>query len=254
MKISIITLSFNSEKTLQDTITSVLNQSYKNIEHIIIDGKSTDSTIDIIYKNKKHFSNILIEEDNGIYDAMNKGLTLATGDIIGFLNSDDCFYDAYSVNKIVKSFSSTDILFSYGNLAYVERNNLESNIRFWKSNKILPNDLLKAKIPAHPTFYFKKKIHKNLGFFNTNYKLAADYEYMLRCILLYPLNGAYIDSILVKMRYGGATSKDFRNIIKQNIEILSIIKSSGLQYNPLKFFLYKIFDRLTQYINRNKLK
>jgi glycosyltransferase involved in cell wall biosynthesis len=254
MKVSIITLSFNSKDTLQDTITSVTNQSYKKIEHIIIDGKSNDGTIDIINKNKKHFSKIIIEKDYGIYDAMNKGLKAATGDIIGFLNSDDCFYDKNALEKIVLSFNSPEILYSYGNLAYVERNNLNSNIRFWRSNYISSNDLLNSKIPAHPTFYFKSKIRNKLGYFNTHYRLASDYDYMLRCILLYPLNGAYVDSTLIKMRLGGATSKDFKNIFKQNIEILKILKNSGLKFNPLKYFTYKIFDRISQYRNRNKLK
>ena len=253
MTISVITISYNSAETIEETILSVLNQSYKDIEYIIIDGGSEDGTLDILKKYKKDFKKMIIEKDRGIYDAMNKGLKHSTGDIVGFLNSDDMFYDKNAVKTIAENFIDQNTLYSYGDLIYVDRKNINQVVRFWKSSKLQEKDILKSKIPAHPTFYFRRKLIDKIGYFDISLKLASDFEYMLRFILKYPDSGKHINKLLIRMRVGGATSKSFKNIFKQNLEIFKAIKGTKLKLNISKFIFYKILNRIFQFTAKKDL-
>ena len=182
MKISIITACFNSEKYITNTFNSILNQSYKNIEYIVVDGGSTDKTVDIIKENEHLFGGALkwvSESDNGIYDALNKGIDMDTGDVIGFLHSDDFFSSENVLEEINKSFKQTNIAGVYGDLKYVDINTLNV-IRYWKSKKFKSNLLNKGWMPAHPTLFLKREVYKSIGKFNINYKISADYDYILR--------------------------------------------------------------------------
>ena len=183
VKISIITCCFNSEKTLITTLESIKKQSHQDYELIIIDGGSTDETLNIINTYHHIISIIISEKDQGVYDAMNKGLRLATGDVLGFLNSDDFYSHKHVLKEIAESFESEKIDVSYGNMFYLERDNTSKVVRKWISGEFSSNYLKNGWIPGHPTFFVKKAIYDEIGGFNINFKLAADYELMMRILI-----------------------------------------------------------------------
>lgn len=246
MKISVITVCYNSEKTIETAIESIINQDYKNIELIVIDGKSTDSTLDILKKYDNHIHTLISEKDKGIYDAMNKGLQKATGDIIGTLNSDDLYVKNNILSKIVSKFNHTNCDIVYGDLYYVKQNNTNKIIRHWVTKPFKPDSFKKGWHPPHPTFFVKNHVYKNFGYFNLKYKLAADFELMLRLLEKHRINSAYINIPLVKMRLGGATNKNLKNIFNQNIECYKAFKNNNLKVSILYPF-YRLIPKLFQF-------
>lgn len=250
MKISIITACFNSEKYITNTFNSILNQSYKNIEYIVVDGGSTDKTVDIIKENEHLFGGALkwvSESDNGIYDALNKGIDMATGDVIGFLHSDDFFSSENVLEEINKSFKQTNIAGVYGDLKYVDINTLNV-IRYWKSKKFKSNLLNKGWMPAHPTLFLKREVYKSIGKFNINYKISADYDYILRVFKQKSLFFNYLPIVVSVMRLGGASNTS-KNLIKKMKEDLIIMKANNLKPALLVFFLKNIL-KLNQFIKK----
>lgn len=246
MKVSIITACLNNATTIETTLQSVLTQDYPNLEYIIIDGASADGTKDIIAKYKDRLGTFISEKDNGIYNAMNKGLSKATGDIVGFLHADD-FYPAPDViSKIVKAFESSNCECVYGDLQYVDRQNPEKIIRNWKSEPYYNGIFLKGFMPPHPTFFLKRKWYEQYGNYNTAFALAADYELMLRMLHRYKLKATYIPEVLVKMRTGGASNKSLGNRIKANMEDRKAWKANGLKPTPLTL-IRKPLGKLGQY-------
>ena len=254
LKISIITVSYNSEKTLKITLNSVKDQTYKKIEHIIIDGNSADKTVSIA-KQYPHISKIISKPDNGIYDAMNKGLKIATGDIICFLNSDD-FYASNnvlsSVNKIFIDNPSVDAC--YSDLIYVDSLNTSKIIRYWKSGNFNFGSFAKGWCPPHPTFFVRRSMYEYFGNFDLNYHLASDVELMMRFLEVQKINARYIPELWIKMRLGGTTNKNLRNILIQNKEILHALKNHNLSVNWISFFVYKIINRGLQFLKRPNIK
>lgn len=249
MKFSLITVAYNSSKTITDTIESVLNQTYSDIEYVIIDGNSTDDTLSIIKSYEPMFNNRLrwvSEKDAGLYDAMNKGLKVATGDIVGILNSDDLFCDSKAVEKIVQVFENTKNLDGvYADLYYVEQNNINKIVRKWVTgNKKKFNS---GWHPAHPTLYLKKEVYDNFGYFDLDFRLAADFEIMLRFIDKYQINLCYFPESLVKMRLGGETNKSLKNIYNQNIECLCAFKKNNIRTNRLTYPFKRLIPKLLQY-------
>lgn len=245
VKISIITCCFNSFKTIDKTLESIKKQTYKNYELIIIDGESTDETLNIINNYKDIISILISEADKGVYDAMNKGIKLATGDVLGFLNSDDFYFHDNVLKDIAASFQEEKIDVSYGNMYYVERDNISKKVRKWISGEFTSNYLKNGWIPGHPTFYVKKNIYDKVGGFNLTFKLAADYELMLKILSIKNLKIKYFNSYQVVMRLGGMTSKNIANRIKQNIEILHAWKVNDL--NPgIFFFLRRLIIKVKQ--------
>ena len=244
MKISIITISFNAKATIDKTLYSVANQSYNNIEHIIIDGKSEDNTIDIcnLYS---HVSIILCEPDKGVYDAFNKGIKLATGDIIGFLNADDTFYNENSIQNIVDAFKQKSVDIVYGDLDYI---NEEGNIiRNWLSQPYKKGLVKKAWMPAHPTFYCKKDIYDRLGGYNDSFKIGGDFELCLRFLEINNTPSFYLNKKLVKMLIGGISNSGLKSkwiIFKEQLRAFRI---NNILINPIFFFLYKL-KKLKQFI------
>lgn len=250
IKITIITVCFNSEKTINKTLNSVASQVYDNIEHIIIDGKSTDQTINIV-KEYFHIKKIISESDNGIYHAMNKGLEIATGDIIGFLNSDDFYANNYVLKKIESVFlCNRDIDACYSNLDYIDQVDNTKIIRHWKSCKFTEGLFAKGWCPPHPTFFARRSVYERFGGFNIDYKLASDNDIMMRFLEVHKINVKYVPEVWVKMRLGGTTNKNFRNIFLQNLEILKALSQNGLSSNPLIFFINKIFIKVIQRFKR----
>lgn len=244
--ISIITVVFNGVATLEDTIQSVLTQTYPNVEYIIVDGGSSDGTLDIIHKYENHLHSWLSEKDSGIYDAMNKGLALASGDVVGFLNSDDFYTDSFVLEKIANVFQSPEVEGCYGDLTYVTKDNSRV-VRYWKSKPFVKGSFTKGWCPAHPTFYVRKSKIDTLGFFDLSYKLAADVEFMMRYLERGDLKVTYIPCVLVRMRIGGATNQSLRNIVKQNKEVIAALRKNDISFSIFVFFVSKVFSRFMQF-------
>ena len=236
LKVSLITISYNSSETIYNTLKSVEKQSYKNVEHIIVDGRSTDNTLKICYS-FPHIDKIISEADEGVYDAFNKGIESAKGDIIGFLNSDDVYYEEDSLNHIVKNFDSiTDCVF--GNLQYV---NLKGEIvRNWNSRNFRKGDFKKAWMPAHPTFYCRKYIYEKYGVYNPKYKIAGDFELMLRVLEKNSIKSKFIDRILVKMLSGGISNRGINSKMQILKEEFEAFKENNIKVNKLSYIINKM--------------
>lgn len=223
--------------TIEKTLLSVANQSYENIEHIIVDGNSKDNTIDIC-KSYSHISKILSEPDKGVYDAFNKGIKLATGDVIGFLNADDTFNNENSIQDIVDAFSNNEIDIVYGNLDYV--NEEGKVIRNWISRTHKPGLAKKAWMPAHPTFYCRKNLYERLGGYNDSFKIAGDFELCLRFLDKNKTQSFYIKKKLVKMLIGGISNSGLKSKLTIFKEELRAFKINNISINPVSFFFYKL--------------
>ena len=249
MKVSIVTPTYNSAKTIVDTILSVNKQDYANIEHIIIDGGSKDNTHELIRNTPNRVKKIISEPDKGIYDAMNKGVALATGDIVGILNSDDFYNSNDVIAKVVKTFQEGEYEGVYGDLEYVDARNTNRVLRYWESKAYKEGLFKKGWHPAHPTFFVKKEVYDKYGNFNLKYKIGADYEIMLRFIEKNRIKVAYIPETLVKMRVGGASNQSIKNIIKANIECYNAWKDNGLSILPFVFIL-KPLSKTLQYLRK----
>ena len=218
LKISIITVSLNSQSTIKYTINSVSSQSYKNIEHILIDGGSTDWTLDIINHCKEKLSYFISEPDNGIYNAMNKGILVASGDIVGILNSDDFYFDNRVLTKVAKVFEETNCDCLYGDLVYVNKSDSRKIIRYWKSGKYIKKRFDNGWMLPHPTFFVKREIYEKYGLYNTDLKSAADYEMILRLLYKEGISTQYIPEIMIKMRAGGRSNSSILHRFRGNIE------------------------------------
>lgn len=228
MKISIITATYNSQDTIADAINSVASQTYKHIEHIIIDGKSTDNTLEIINENSGRISKIISEPDTGIYDALNKGIQNATGDVIAFLHADDIYADNTIIEKAANLFHEKQTGSIYGDLLYVSKEDTNKIIRNWKAGEYSFSKLKKGWMPPHPTFFVKKEIYKQYGLFNTDFKIAADYDIILRFLGKHKISTAYLPVVMIKMRVGGESNKSIKNIIKKMKEDVKALKNNNL--------------------------
>ena len=217
-KISIITVAFNSVKTIQDTIESILLQDYKNIEYIIIDAGSSDGTIEIIKSFGDKISYFISESDHGIYDGMNKGIKAASGDLIGILNSDDFYPNNFILSNVAKTFVNNQCDAVYGDLVYVRDYNKNKIVRYWQAGDYSALKIKNGWMLPHPTFFVKKSIYDRFGLYNTELKSAADYEMILKLLYKQNISVKYIPMILVNMRMGGASNSSLINRIKANKE------------------------------------
>ena len=247
MLVSIITVAFNSEQTIRKTIESVLNQTYPDIEYIIVDGASKDNTVDIIKEYEPQFEGRMkwiSEPDKGLYDAMNKGIRMATGDVVGILNSDDLFMDNRVLADIVAAFDKqTDAVF--GNLYFVDQENVEQIVRVWKGS---PYKSFKSGWhPAHPTFYVRREVYKKYGVFDTTFDVSADFELMLRFIEKHQIRTKYFDRYMVRMRMGGESTGSIKNIIRGNKNIFRAFRKNEISvslFYPIQRLLPKVIDRI----------
>jgi len=218
MKISIITVTYNSAQFLENCIESVNKQSYRNVEHIIIDGASTDGTLDIIKKHEQQIVKWISEKDDGLYYALNKGINMSTGDIVGVLHSDDFFAYPEALEDIVTTFKMTHAEALYADLKYVDTENTNKIKRTWKAGAYYHNSFLFGWMPPHPTFYVKKEIYNKYGTFNTDLTSSADYELMLRFLYKHKIKPAYLPKTLICMRIGGISNRNMGNRVKANME------------------------------------
>lgn len=250
MKISIITVCYNSSETIENTIQSVITQDYSEIEYIIIDGLSSDNTLQIIEKYKGKIVKIISEKDKGIYDAINKGIALATGDIVAILHADDFYTNENVISSVVEAFVKYSVDSVYGNLQYVDRADTNTIKRNWISGTYHKQNFLKGWMPPHPSFFVKKKCYDNFGNYNTSLTSAADYELMLRFLYKYNCSVAYIPQVLVKMRVGGKSNVSLLNRIKANREDKKAWVMNGL--SPSMFtFIRKPLSKLGQFFNKD---
>ncbi len=251
MKISIITVCYNSAATISDTINSVASQSYADKEYIVVDGNSKDATMEIV-RASSCISHYISEPDKGIYDAMNKGIALATGDVIGTLNADDFYMNNQVLSDVAEIFSDPAVEACYGDLIYVRQDNVDQIVRFWKSQDYKSGLFRSSWMPAHPTFFVRKNVYEKFGCFDLNYKIAADFELLFRFIEKNKIKTRYLPKVLVKMRLGGTTNKNLSNIIKQNKEIVAILNKHYGNFSVLEFISKKLFNRINQFIFRPK--
>jgi glycosyltransferase involved in cell wall biosynthesis len=248
-KISIITVVYNAELTIEDTIKAVLAQSYSRVEYIIVDGGSKDKTLSIIEKYKDRLGKFVSEKDKGIYDAMNKGVQMATGDVIGILNSDDLYSDDAVIEDVMHEFNKdSDLGMLYGDLVYVKKTNVDKIVRNWRSLPYYKKFFEHANVPPHPALFVRKKVYDELGMFNLTYKLASDYEFMLRIFKSGRFTSAYINRLIVKMRLGGATNNSVGNIVQGNREIIKAWKNNKLSV-PFYLLPLRVIKRLLQFVS-----
>lgn len=246
MKFSIITSTYNSASTVEDTLKSVRDQIHTDVEHIIIDGDSKDKTLEIVHA-FPHVKKLVSEKDKGIYDAMNKGIALSGGDIIGILNSDDFYADENVLMDIEKVFISTSVECVYADLVYVDQHDVSKVVRKWKSGSFSDHSFMKGWMPPHPTFFVKKEMYEKYGVFNLNMGTAADYELMLRFLQKHKCKVGYLPRVIIKMRTGGASNTSLKARIRANKMDRNAWIENGLKPGMFTFILKplrKIFQFL----------
>ena len=248
MKLSIITVVYNNVVTIEDTILSVAAQSYPDTEHIVVDGGSTDGTLSIVEKYRGKLAAVVSEPDRGIYSAMNKGLKLVSGEVIGFLNADDIYADDGVLEQVARVFGDVSVDACYADLVYVDRNDLKRVIRYWKSCDYRDGLFERGWMPAHPTFFVRRKIYENLGGFDLEFKLVADFELTMRFLGIHHIKAVYVPCIFIRMRIGGASNRP-GNIFRGNLQAWRACRKNGLKVGP--FFIFtKIMSRIPQFFSR----
>lgn len=244
--LSLITASYNSSRTIADTLRSVNAQTYPKIEYLVVDGGSKDDTMAIVEREGERVTSAVSEPDKGIYDAYNKGLRRATGDVIGFINSDDYYCAPDVIESVMKAFEDPTVEAVHADLVYVDPDKTDKIERHWKSRPATVENLRRGFIPAHPTLFLTRAAYDKVGEYDTNYRLAADYDFMLRAFYVQQLKSVYLPQIWVRMRSGGATGGTAASIMKQNEEIRASQVAHGLNYPKALFFAHKVVDRSFQ--------
>lgn len=246
MKFSLITATYNREDTIARSIESIKSQSYSKIQHIVIDGKSTDNSESIIRPLLNDSDIFISESDSGIYDALNKGLKLASGEIVGFLHSDDLYFDKFVIERVAKAFLDTSIDVVYGDAEFFESGNIDTIKRYYKSDKLSVKNLAWGKMPAHPAIFIKRSIYEKIGIFNTSFKIAGDYELLCRLALYPNLKSKYIPEVFVKMQLGGISTRGIKSTILLNKEIYRAIRRNNI-YTNIFMLLSKYPFKIMQY-------
>jgi glycosyltransferase involved in cell wall biosynthesis len=256
LTVSIITVTYNNVSTITETINSVLAQSYPDIEYVIIDGSSTDGTVAVVNSYGKKITKFISEPDYGIYDAINKGIRFASGDILGVLNSDDFFYDDNVIERIAAAFIDTDIDAVFGDVQFVDPLNTKKVVRYYSSKHFSTAKFRFGFMPAHPSFYVKRELFEKFGYYKTDYKIAADYELLIRFLHVNKIACKYLEMPFIIMRMGGISNKSVFSNFTLNKEIARACKENGIKTNI--FFIYskyftKIFEFSGKRIARRKI-
>lgn len=249
MKISIITAVKNNAATIESCITSVFSQTYEEIEHIIIDGGSCDGTLEIISKYKDKIAKVISETDNGMYYALNKGIKLASGDVIGILHSDDFYAHNKIIENVADVFKRKNVDSCFGDLQYVSEKNPDKIIRYWKASPCSSKKFKYGWMLPHPTFFVKKWVYEKFGCFNTDFKISADYELMLRLLVKYGISTYYMPEVIVKMRMGGLSNRSFRNLFIKSYEDYKAWKVNNLKSN-FSIILLKNLIKMPQFFRK----
>ena len=247
MKISVITASYNARETVADAIESVLSQSHPDVELIVIDGASTDGTRELLETYRDRLAVLVSEPDHGIYDALNKGIALATGDVVGFLHADDLYADSHVLKRIAEAFNGQTIDAVYGDLVYVSKTRSSQIIRYWQSGDYDRKKLARGWMPPHPTFYVRRAAYERYGSFDTSFHIAADYECMLRMLRQASFHCRYIPEVLVRMRVGGKSNRSLTNIVRKSAEDYRALKRNRV--GGVIALAWKNLSKLPQFLN-----
>lgn len=250
--ISVVTVARNAVATIEQTIRSVAEQNYPHIEHIVIDGGSTDGTVDIVRRHRDKIAVFKSEPDHGMYDAMNKGLRVATGDIVGFLNADDVYADSRVLEVISQTIEGQKVDACFGDLVYVDKNNPNRIVRYWKSQPYRDGLFERGWMPAHPTFYAKKWVYEKYGGYDLAYWRQSDFELTMRFLAVHKIKSVYIPKVLVRMRSGGV-SRGLWHILEGNIEAYRACRKHSLNVTPF-FIVKKILSRIPQFFHRDRFE
>ena len=248
IKISVVTAVYNRQQTVGQAIDSVLSQSHPLVESVVIDGSSTDSTLAVLAPYRPRLGVLVSEPDQGIYDALNKGIRHATGEVVGFLHADDIFENNEVLAKVAAAFEDPSIDAVYGDLVYVRQDNISNVIRYWKSGLFDQADLAKGWMPPHPSFYVRRSVYKRLGGFDTRYRIAADYDTMLRFLAVGKIRTAYIPEVLVRMRAGGISNRSLATIIRKSREDIDVLRRN--QVGGVMTLLHKNLSKVSQFWRR----
>lgn len=245
MKLSVITACFNSQSTIRETLESVIGQDYSDVEYIVVDGGSSDATLDIINEYKKSITTLISEPDAGIYDALNKGINAATGDLVGFMHSDDTFANSGVLTAIAKSAAGYDAV--YGDLDYVSQDNPDKVIRHWRSREFTPTLLRRGWMPAHPSLYLRRNVYMELGGFDLEFRIAADYESILRYFSQPGFKAKYLPETMVKMKLGGASNGSLKGVIRKTREDMAALRKHRIA-NPWIVLALKNISKVPQFL------
>jgi len=250
LKVSIITASHNSVDTIVDTINSVLTQTYPDIEYIVIDGASSDGTKDIVTSFGQRISRFVSEPDEGLYDAINKGIRIATGEIVGILNSDDFFCNNTVIERVVESFMGNEIDAVFGDVQFVDTVNTSRVVRYYSSKHFKTARFRFGFMPAHSSFYVKRELFEKLGYYKTDYKIAADYELLIRFLYINKISYKYLEMPFVSMRMGGVSNKSIHSMYTLNKEIAKACRENGIKTNYI-FIYSKYFSKLFEFLGND---
>jgi len=249
MKISIITVTFACAQTVGDCLASVAGQSYAEREHILIDGASTDGTLAVLEAHRSALAVLVSEPDGGIYDALNKGIALATGDIVGFLHADDLYADGDVLARVAEAFADPAVEAVYGDLVYVAKEDTGRVIRHWRSGAYSRKRLAWGWMPPHPTLYLRRSVYQRLGLFNTRYRIAADYDLMLRVLSGMTGRVVYLPEVLVRMRMGGASNRSLRHVVRKSWEDYRALRANRV--GGVGALAWKNLSKLPQFVRRH---
>jgi len=244
MKVSIITVVFNAEQK------SVASQNYPDIEHIVVDGASSDDSLNVIKANSSRVTKLISEPDSGIYDAMNKGVSLATGDIIGLLNADDVMQDETIISQVVEAHRDQRLDACYADLVYVKASNLSEVTRYWRSKDYHPGLCFSGWMPAHPTLYLKRRVYENVGLFDTNLRYQSDLEFCARAFEVHAIRSKYIPKLWIRMRLGGVTNNSISSMVKGNWESYLALRKLGMKKDPISYFVIKFGSKLPSFFSK----
>lgn len=250
MKITVITVCFNSAETIADTLASIDAQVGVEVEHIVVDGASRDSTLQILNDHPRPWRRIVSEPDKGLYDAMNKGLRLASGEVVGFLNSDDFYASHETLARVASVFADVSVDGCYGDLCYVKREEPSVIVRYWRSSPFEPGLFRKGWCPPHPTLFLRRKLYERYGGFNLEFQIAADMELMARFLEVRRAKTVYLPEVIVKMRTGGASNHSVSNVVLQNREIWRAMQMHNMGPSVLSFLSGKALARCRQFLSR----
>jgi glycosyltransferase involved in cell wall biosynthesis len=245
MKTSVITVSFNSASTIVDTLHSVNEQTHGDIEHIVVDGASTDDTVALVQRHGQRVAHLVTERDRGIYDAMNKGLALARGEYVGFLNADDFYADCNVLAKVAHAMQPKTVDACFGDLVFVDPANPKRIVRYWRSRRYQPGLCSRGWMPAHPTFFARRSVYERHGGFDLSFRIAADFEMSLRLLDVEGLRSVYIPETLVHMRAGGVSTRSLANVLRANREASQACRKHGLP-GGVGFMVRKLASKLPQ--------
>ena len=248
--VSVITVCFNSAAYIADALHSVDIQTFQAREHIVVDGASTDATLRIVGEHRQAWRRVVSEPDLGIYDAMNNGLALAQGDVVGFINSDDFYASPDALAKVAKVFADSSVDACYGDLCYVKQDQPDQVVRYWRSSAFQPGLFRTGWCPPHPTFFVRRSVYERLGGFDLGYRMANDIELMARFMEVHRVKTLYLPELLVKMRMGGASNRNWSAVLLQNREIWRAMKTHQMEPALLPFVVGKLLSRGRQFLTR----